>query len=112
MARWLAWCRRRQTRSCNAVRIPPRWRSSPPQAGGEIHLGQLVEFGTATLQGRTHLSPFAIDRTEVTVAAYQACMSAGSCAEPAAGTHTFTIGTRDPERLPINGVSRSQAAAY
>lgn len=53
---------------------------------------------------RLYLPSFAIDRTEVTVGAYQKCVSAGRCA-PAG-----QIGAE--ARLPIVGVSFDDAKAY
>jgi len=54
---------------------------------------------------RIQVSCFAIDRTEVTVAAYARCVAAGRCAKPPGP------GGERPE-LPVTGVSWSDAAAY
>jgi formylglycine-generating enzyme required for sulfatase activity len=54
---------------------------------------------------------FDVDRTEVTVAAYVACVRAGFCAEPGTGA---LCNYRRPgrEQHPINCVSWRQAVAY
>jgi serine/threonine-protein kinase len=53
---------------------------------------------------RRALSAFAIDRTEVTAAAYAACVAAGRCAPPAQPAPRGD--------LPVSWVSHADAAAY
>jgi len=57
------------------------------------------------------VAPFWIDRTEVTVGAYRACVDAGACPPPAraSGTCTYAAGEDD---LPVSCVSWSSAEAY
>lgn len=53
------------------------------------------------------LPAFAIDRTEVTLAAYQACVSARRCAAPRPAPAAAA-----PGDLPVTGVSHRDATAY
>ncbi len=55
------------------------------------------------------LSPFAIDRTEVSVGAYRRCVASGACAPPA-----FSPGDArfDRDELPVTQVRFQDAAAY
>ncbi|MBK7536110.1 MAG: SUMF1/EgtB/PvdO family nonheme iron enzyme [Myxococcales bacterium] len=69
--------------------------------------------GAATITG------FCLDLTEVTVAAYQACVDAGKCTEPdpEAGEACNWGASGDPPEVkrgqhPINCVDQRQAAAY
>ncbi len=55
--------------------------------------------------------PYWIDRTEVTVGAYRACVDAGTCARPAHMSASCTYDTGDPE-LPVACVHWRDADAY
>ena len=55
------------------------------------------------------LSPYAIDRTEVTVAAYSRCVAADVCPPPAGGAHDPRFDRPD---LPVTFVSWEAAATY
>ncbi len=57
------------------------------------------------------LAPFWIDRTEVNVGAYRACVSRGACARPAKTSASCTFELGDPE-LPISCVHWSDAEAF
>jgi formylglycine-generating enzyme required for sulfatase activity len=57
------------------------------------------------------VAPFWIDRTEVTVAAYRACVDDHACARPAKSSATCTYDLDDPE-LPVSCVSWQDADAY
>jgi serine/threonine-protein kinase len=57
------------------------------------------------------LPAFWIDRTEVTVGAYRACVSAGACAVPPKASATCTFDAGDGE-LPISCVHWRDADAY
>jgi serine/threonine-protein kinase len=54
---------------------------------------------------------FWIDRTEVTVGAYRACVDAGSCTRPARTSASCTFDAADPE-LPVSCVHWRDADAY
>jgi formylglycine-generating enzyme required for sulfatase activity len=58
-----------------------------------------------------NVAPFWIDRTEVTVAAYRACVDAGVCSRPARASATCTFDAGDPE-LPVSCVHWRDADAY
>lgn len=57
------------------------------------------------------VAPFWIDRTEVTVAAYHACVQAAACAVPAHASANCTYDADDPE-LPVSCVHWADADAY
>jgi formylglycine-generating enzyme required for sulfatase activity len=57
------------------------------------------------------MPPFWIDRTEVTVAAYRACVERGACARPSASSTACTYDAGEPE-LPINCVGWSLAQTF
>jgi formylglycine-generating enzyme required for sulfatase activity len=57
------------------------------------------------------VATFWIDRTEVTVGAYRACVDAGTCAHPAHASAACTFDAGDPE-LPIACVHWRDADAY
>jgi formylglycine-generating enzyme required for sulfatase activity len=60
---------------------------------------------------RVGMGAFRIDRTEVRVNEYAACVSAGSCAPPAAGGDC-NWGVPERGDHPVNCVDRRQASAY
>ena len=55
--------------------------------------------------------PFWIDRTEVSVGAYRACVDAGGCSRPARSSATCTYDAGDPD-LPVACVHWRDAEAY
>jgi formylglycine-generating enzyme required for sulfatase activity len=57
------------------------------------------------------VTPFWIDRTEVTVGAYRACVDAGVCPRPARTSSACTFDAGDPE-LPVSCVHWRDADAY
>jgi formylglycine-generating enzyme required for sulfatase activity len=58
------------------------------------------------------LSPYCMDKTEVTVAAYRACVQAGEC-RPATSPNSFcTWGKVGMEQHPMNCVDWNEAKAY
>ncbi|MEZ4278704.1 MAG: SUMF1/EgtB/PvdO family nonheme iron enzyme [Myxococcota bacterium] len=61
--------------------------------------------------GVREVEAFAIDRTEVTVAAYRACVEAGACTPPDVA-ESCNWAQQGRERHPINCVDWEQAKAY
>jgi formylglycine-generating enzyme required for sulfatase activity len=57
------------------------------------------------------VSPFWIDRTEVTVGAYRACVERGDCPRPARSNASCTYDLGDPA-LPVSCVPWTSAQAY
>jgi formylglycine-generating enzyme required for sulfatase activity len=57
------------------------------------------------------VGPYWIDRTEVTVAAYRACVQTGNCAPPARASAACTYDADDPD-LPISCVHWADAEGY
>jgi formylglycine-generating enzyme required for sulfatase activity len=57
------------------------------------------------------VGPFWIDRTEVTVEAYRACVATGVCEAPARASATCTYDADDPD-LPVSCVHWADADAY
>jgi formylglycine-generating enzyme required for sulfatase activity len=57
------------------------------------------------------VAPFWLDRTEVTVAAYRACVDGGGCARPARASASCTYDAGDPD-LPVSCVHWRDADAY
>jgi sulfatase modifying factor 1 len=57
------------------------------------------------------LSTFWIDRTEVTVGAYQTCVTAAACSRPARASASCTYDAGDPD-LPVSCVHWRDADAY
>ena len=62
-------------------------------------------------QHQVTLSAYLIDATEVTVAAYAACVQAGACTEPDTGGYC-NWGAADRAEHPVNCVDWDQAGAY
>ncbi len=60
---------------------------------------------------RVTVDSFEMDRTEVTVAAYQACVNAGTC-KPAGSGEFCNAGKADKSNHPINCVDWNQATAF
>jgi formylglycine-generating enzyme required for sulfatase activity len=54
---------------------------------------------------------FCIDRTEVTMAAYLACVARGACSEPGSGQRC-NLGAAGRDEHPVNCVDWGQAKAY
>lgn len=59
-----------------------------------------------------YVSAFEIDETEVTVAAYGACVAAGKCGEPSATWSNCNWKASGREQHPVNCVDWSQAKAF
>ncbi len=81
--------------------------------GGEFEMGSEQAVSSSPVR-LVQLDPFWIDQTEVTTAAYTACVQAGVCDEPAPKadwTHC-TWGLDDHDNRPINCVDWDQAQTY
>ena len=77
---------------------------------GQFLMGRTVLSFEQPVHG-VRLSAFCVDETEVTVAAYRACVSAGTCAFPTSGTAcNYPVTGRDDH--PINCVNWNQAQTY
>ncbi len=90
-------------------------------AGGTFLMGAPTGEGSdqERPQHRVTVSPFCIDRTEVTVGAYRACRAAGACEEPIAYSMPSDQWRRDCNRgregiegHPINCVTLAQAERF
>ena len=84
--------------------------------GGAFYMGCNEEVDSECYSdekpGRTEYLPtFFIDRTEVTVNAYAACVRAGRCSEPKTGEY-YNWGQSGRGEHPINGVDWNQATEY
>lgn len=62
--------------------------------------------------GEHEIGGFEMNRTEVSVQQYQACVEAGACTEPDSADEVHNWGKAGREHHPINGVDWSQAAAF
>lgn len=86
-------------------------------AGGTFTMGSPPGLGNAD-ESPAHavtLSPFAIDRTEVTVGQYWQCVQAGACAAPtssASQSHPYYLNNVDFDNHPVIQVPWSEAKAY
>jgi formylglycine-generating enzyme required for sulfatase activity len=61
---------------------------------------------------KTRLAPFCLDRTEVTMGAWKACVDSGHCDSPGKGAATCNGRYSDRDRHPVNCVNYKQAEAY
>jgi len=85
-------------------------------AGGVFQMGcdAATETGCGADEGPVHpvtLASFRIDRTEVTVGAWRACVNAQGCVDPAVGGACTWEADRSAE-LPVACVSWAQARRY
>jgi formylglycine-generating enzyme required for sulfatase activity len=78
--------------------------------GGNFMLGS-PDGGNAAPQHMITVAPFEIDETEVTVAAYRACVTSGACTPPHSG-FPCNWGADGREQHPINCVTYDQAKNY
>jgi formylglycine-generating enzyme len=94
------------------VAAPPCVAGAALIAAGSFMMGSdLLAFPVATPVHRVSLSAFCLDVTEVTVAAYAACVGEGRCtrSDSAAGCNELVAGRA---MHPINCVDWTQARAY
>lgn len=76
---------------------------------GAFTMGNAAVPGLGVPEHTVTLSAFFIDRDEVTVAAYRACVDDGSCAEPNA---TSTYWMSDADALPVGDIDWFMASDY
>jgi len=81
--------------------------------GGTLMMGSASPKAPANERPQQQVSvgPYWIDRTEVTVGAYSACVSAGACRRPARSSSVCTYDGGAPE-WPVSCVHWAEAEAY
>jgi formylglycine-generating enzyme required for sulfatase activity len=118
----IAVCEQRASRAEQAARAQEQSRQQ--QQAREALIGAMVSIpGGAFIMGsadgqdaekpahRMTVASFALDVTEVTVGAYEACVQGGGCSQP--GTDQFcNWGQSGKSRHPINCVDWNQATAF
>lgn len=67
--------------------------------------------GSASPAHTVTVAPFELERTEVSVAGYAACVAAGACREPR-GDPGCTWARPDRDQLPVNCVDWQQAVSF
>ena len=83
-------------------------------APGEPEAQQALPPGMVLVQGpakRAEIAPFWLDRTEVTVDAYTACVQSGRCTAPVVGS-PCTYGAAGRGQFPVTCSTWEQAAQY
>jgi formylglycine-generating enzyme len=83
-----------------------------PIPGGTFSMGS--EYGNADEKPvhQVTLSPFCIDKTEVTVAAYRACVQAGKCRRLPENDSACTSGKSGMDQHPVNCADWEQANTF
>lgn len=76
-------------------------------AGGGFGMGSRSDEADGP-RHTVYLDAFCLDKTEVTVAQYEACSSAGTCSKPADSKPACTFGKGEPGK-PVNCVTFDQA---
>lgn len=82
--------------------------------GGEFEMGSMVSSDEQPRR-RVQVSTFYVDQTEVTAAAYSACVADGACAEPGTGgscNWSSGVPVAGRENHPVNCVTWFQAQDY
>ncbi|HLK41658.1 MAG TPA: SUMF1/EgtB/PvdO family nonheme iron enzyme [Polyangiaceae bacterium] len=106
--------------SSNAAARPGFVRVTVQAQGGMLRLpGGRFVMGSAYARAPANerpartvmVEPFWIDRTEVTVGAYRACVAASACSVPARSSSACTYLSGDPD-LPVSCVHWKDADAY
>jgi formylglycine-generating enzyme required for sulfatase activity len=80
--------------------------------GGAFDMGMPRNITHGAGPKRTEVAAFFIDRTEVTVAAYRACVEAGNCTAPGRGAQCNAAAKRAMLQHPVNCVTRDQAEQF
>jgi formylglycine-generating enzyme required for sulfatase activity len=103
-----------------AGRGKPQLRIAVPEKDGMLRMpGGIFSVGTSDKKAPTYerpprkawVAPFWIDRTEVTVASYRACVEKRLCPPPKETSASCTFGMNDGE-LPVNCVPFDAAVAF
>lgn len=106
-----------QTAQTDDAKVAPKARTAePPPApeglvyvpGGTVHIGNLEGSVAKTVQ----VSPFFIDRTEVTVEAYLKCVEARDCKRPYPGPGCNGTAKRPRLKHPMNCIGKEEAERY
>ncbi len=104
--------RAQSARGEQAMDAEPATRAEP---AGMLRIpGGRLTFGADATGASVHevvVRPFWMDRTEVDVGAYQACVAAGRCALPARTSPLCTFALGDPA-LPVSCVNHSAASRF
>ncbi len=105
---WVGCLGASEARTSGSDREPP---TCPAEMVGIA--GAVFELGAGTRSAvtRVTLSPFCIDRTEVTVDAYARCVGTGACSEPDAQALACNW-NRGRGDHPVNCVDWNQARSY
>jgi formylglycine-generating enzyme required for sulfatase activity len=97
--------------------VPTQQTALPPPAapegmvyvpGGTVHVGTGQERVTTAVQ----VSPFFIERTEVTVEAYLKCVKAGNCEPPYPQPGCNGTAKKPRSKHPMNCISKREAERY
>lgn len=99
---------------------PPPSPTQPPQPpegmvyvpGGTFEMGPTDGMTEGEAPQRVQVSPFFIDRTEVTVAAYLACVQAKGCTESKPGEDCNATTKKPRLQHPMNCITHEQAEQY
>ena len=89
--------------------IDDGWWQLPPKTNCPAGMQLVPARGDPTASA--DIAPFCVDSTEVTVAAYDACVTAGGCTKAGAGG-ACNEGVQGRENHPINCVNWSQSMSY
>jgi formylglycine-generating enzyme required for sulfatase activity len=81
-------------------------------AAGTVSIGAVDGEPDEQPVHEAHIDAFEIDRAEITVAAYGACVAAGACATPEAFHAQCNTHERGNDAHPLNCATWAQAAAY
>ena len=93
---------------------PPRGpaRDTVPIAASTLKVSRMSFPGTPLPEQSVHVPAFEMDRYEVPVSEYRACVEAGQCGAPQAHTARCNYGASSRERHPVNCVSHPEAASF
>jgi formylglycine-generating enzyme required for sulfatase activity len=108
----------------SAMTAVPQWgKDTPPFCpkgmlgipGGKFWVGSEAKEGRSADESPrylTQLPPFCLDETEVTVAAYTACVESGNCEKPTRSQIYCNFGRNERNAHPVNCVTWAMADTY